>query len=77
MGPGSSLPSRAVMILSGFLRSLPLRDQLFGDLCLSLQPGQARLLVHTSRLLAGRQPFARGGDHLAVGPLTALAAGAG
>jgi hypothetical protein len=40
MGPGSSLPSRAVMILSGFLRSLPLRDQLFGDLCLSLQPGR-------------------------------------
>jgi hypothetical protein len=28
------------MIVSGFLRSLPLRDQLFGDLCLSLQPGR-------------------------------------
>jgi hypothetical protein len=48
-------------------RSLPLCDQLLGDLCLSLQPGQARLLVHAGHLLAGGQPLAHDRDDLAVG----------
>jgi hypothetical protein len=53
-------------------RSLPLRYQLFGDLCLALQPGQSRLLVHPGHLLAGGQALAHDCDDLAVGPLTAL-----
>src|SRR5918993_1904444 len=48
-------------------RSLPLCDQLLGDLGLSLQPGQPGLLVHASHLLAGGKSPAHGGDDLAVG----------
>ena len=54
-------------------RSLPLRYQLFGDLRLSLQPRQSRLLVHASNGLAGGKSPTHGSDHLAVGLLTALA----
>jgi hypothetical protein len=51
-----------------------LGDQVLGDLGLPLQPRQPRLLVHAGHQLAGGQPLAHGGDHLPVGPLTALTA---
>ena len=60
------------MILAVLCCSLPLSDQVLGDLGLTLQPGQPRLLVHGSYLLAAGQSRAHDRDDLTVGPLTAL-----
>jgi hypothetical protein len=46
---------------------LPLRGQVLGDLGLALQPGQPRLLVQASHLLAGGQARAHDRDDLAIG----------
>jgi hypothetical protein len=45
----------------------PLGDQLLGGLCLALQPGQPRFLVHPGHLLPSGQPAAHDDDDLAVG----------
>jgi hypothetical protein len=42
-------------------------NQVLGDLGLSFQPPQPRLLVHASHLLAGGQPLTHDRDDLAVG----------
>jgi hypothetical protein len=52
--------------------TLSLLDELLGDLGLALQPSQPQRAVHQHHRLPALEPTAHDGDHLAVGPLTAL-----